>query len=116
MFWNNIKIALRNLRKNKVYAAINVFGLALGLTIFVFGGLIYDYEKTHDLFFENSDNIYTIGSTASPNVGLPFARFGSVYPAVGPLIEAELSDVEAVTRTISREFLLSVGDRGFYEG
>ena len=116
MFWNNIKIALRNLRKNKVYAAINVFGLALGLTIFVFGGLIYDYEKTHDLFFENSDNIYTIGSTASPNVGLPFARFGSVYPAVGPLIEAELSDVEAVARTISREFLLSVGDRGFYEG
>ena len=116
MFWNNIKIALRNLRTNKVYAAINVLGLALGLTVFVFGGLIYDYEKTHDLFFDKAENIYTIGSTAGPNTGLPFKNFGAVYPAVGPLIEAELSDVEAVARTISREFLLSMGDRSFYEG
>ena len=115
MFWNNIKIALRNLRKNKLYAAINVLGLALGLTTFVCGSLIYDYEKTHDLFFEESRNIYSLGSLSAPSAGLPFAEFGAVYPAVGPLVEAELADVEAVARTINREFLLSVEDRGFYE-
>ena len=43
MLWNNIKIALRNLKKNKVFAAVNVLGLALGLAIYIFGGLIYDY-------------------------------------------------------------------------
>jgi putative ABC transport system permease protein len=62
MFWNNVKIALRNLRKNKVFAAVNIFGLALGLTIYVFGGLLVKYEKTHDMFFENASRIYTIGS------------------------------------------------------
>ena len=115
MFWNNIKIALRNLRKNKVYAAINVLGLALGLTVYVFGGLMYDYEKSHDLFFEKAPRIYTIGSELSPDFGMPVSSFSAVYAAVGPLIEAELSDVEAVARTISREFLLSTGDRSFYE-
>ena len=29
MFWNNLKVALRNLRKNKLYAVINIAGLAL---------------------------------------------------------------------------------------
>ena len=32
MFWNNVKIALRNLKKNKGFAAINITGLAIGLT------------------------------------------------------------------------------------
>ena len=45
MFSNNLKIALRNLQKNKLFAAINILGLALGLTIYVFGGLLVD-EKT----------------------------------------------------------------------
>jgi putative ABC transport system permease protein len=67
MFWNNVKIALRNLRKNKVFAAVNIFGLALGLTIYVFGGLLVKYEKTHDMFFENASRIYTIGSTLKQN-------------------------------------------------
>ena len=40
MFWNNVKIALRNLRKNKTFAVINILGLAIGMTIYVFGGLV----------------------------------------------------------------------------
>ena len=40
MFWNNVKIALRNLRMNYVFALVNILGLALGLTIYVFGGLL----------------------------------------------------------------------------
>jgi putative ABC transport system permease protein len=48
MFWNNLKIALRTLRKNKLFAFINIAGLALGMTIYVLGGLIVEYEGTHD--------------------------------------------------------------------
>ena len=33
MFWNNVKIAIRNLRKNKLFAAINIIGLALGIAV-----------------------------------------------------------------------------------
>ena len=54
MFWNNVIVALRNLRKNKLFATINILGLAIGLTIYVFGGLLVKYERTHDMFFENA--------------------------------------------------------------
>ena len=64
MFWNNVKIAIRNLRKNKLFAAINISGLALGMTIYVLGGLIGKYESTHDAFFANADRTYTIGGYA----------------------------------------------------
>jgi putative ABC transport system permease protein len=61
MFWNNVKIAIRNLRKNKLFAFINIAGLAIGLTIYVFGGLLVRYESTHDAFFERSERTYTVG-------------------------------------------------------
>jgi putative ABC transport system permease protein len=115
MFWNNVKIALRNLRKNKVFALVNIVGLAIGLTIYVFGGLLVKYESTHDLFFENATRIYTVGSTAAPDLNVGIDNFNSTFPAVGPIIEAELQDVEAVARTINNGFLLASGSESFYE-
>ena len=115
MFWNNIKIALRNLRKNKVFAAINIVGLAIGLTIYVFGGLIIKYESEHDTFFENADRVYTLGSVASPNLNVGINQIEAVWTAVGPILETELDDVEAVARTLVREKLLTIDDDKFYE-
>ena len=115
MFWNNVKIALRNLRKNKTFAVINILGLAIGMTIYVFGGLVVNYERTHDRNFANHDRTYTIGATASPKLNVGVENFNSVQSAVGPIIEAELTDVEAVARTLLREYLVSIGPDGFYE-
>ena len=116
MFWNNVKIALRNLRKNTAFALVNILGLALGLTIYVFGGLLVDYERTHDLMFKNVENIYTIGSTAAPDLNVGVDKFNATFTTVGPIIEAELQDVELVARTVTSEYLLSVGSESFYEG
>jgi putative ABC transport system permease protein len=115
MFWNNVKIAIRNLRKYRLYAAINIGGLALGLTIYVFGGLLVSYESSHDQFFKNSERVYTVGSIAAPelNVGIDF--LDAAHSAVGPIIESEISDVEAVARTIAQQYLVTVGAEGFYE-
>lgn len=115
MFWNNVKIAIRNLRKNKLFAAINISGLAIGLTIYVFGGLLVKYEGTHDAFFEKSERTYTVGVHASPELDVGFDKFGSVFTAAGPLLEAELSDIEAVARTISYEYLITLGADSFYQ-
>jgi len=116
MFWNNVKIALRNLRKNKVFALVNILGLALGLAIYVFGGLLVKYERTHDMFFKNAANIYTIGSIAAPDLNVGVDKFNSTFTTVGPIIEAELQDVQLVARTVRSEYLLSVEDKSFYEG
>jgi putative ABC transport system permease protein len=115
MFWNNVKIALRNLKKNKGFAAINITGLAIGLTIYVFGGLIVDYERTHDLFYKNAERIYTIGATPAPGLNVGVKKFNAVQSAVGPAIEANIPDVEAVARTIVSEYLVAIGSDSFYE-
>ncbi len=116
MLWNNIIIALRNLRKNKAFAAINISGLAIGLTIYVFGGLLVEYENTHDQAFANVDRIYTVGGTAAPELNVGVDKFNSTFMAVAPLIKAELTDIDAVARTRNAEYLLSMGAEDFYQG
>ncbi len=115
MLWNNIVIAIRNLRKNKVFAAINISGLALGLTIYVFGGLLVEYEESHDQGFKNTPYTYTIGSVASPMLDVGVDRFNAVFMAVGPIIAAESPDIAAVARTRGIEYLVSTGIESFYE-
>ncbi|MEE4216999.1 MAG: FtsX-like permease family protein [Xanthomonadales bacterium] len=115
MFLNHLKIALRNLLKNKLFAAINIAGLAIGLTIYVFGGLLIEYEQTHDTFFEKSERVYTIGSNLSEGLDVGVTVVGAAYSALGPIIEAELSDVEYVARTLRYEFLMGRDDISFYQ-
>ena len=115
MIRNNIKIALRNLRKNKLFATINIVGLALGLSIYIFGGLLVEYEQSHDAFFENSGRTYTIGSIASPDIGIGIDSLNATFSAIAPIIKAELSDVEAVARTITLEYLVTMGADSFYQ-
>ncbi len=60
MFKLNLKIALRNLLKNKVYAFINIGGLALGLTAFVLILLYINHEKSYDKWSPALNNVYQL--------------------------------------------------------
>jgi len=112
---NYLLIAWRQLRKNKLYAAINIFGLVVGLAVYLFSTLLVDYENSHDLFFENSDRTFTVGSRFSPAANIGVSESDGVYTAFAPLFEAEIDALQAVARTVGREFLLSVEDDHYYE-
>lgn len=115
MFANYLLIAWRQLKKNKLYAAINILGLVVGLAIYLFSSLLVDYERSHDLFFENADRTFTVGSVFEPAANIGVSESDGIYTAFAPLIEAEVADVEAIARTVSREFLLSVEDDHYYQ-
>ena len=116
MFKNYIVIALRNILKNRLYAVINIIGLALGLTVYLFGGILADYENNHDTMFKNSDRIYTIGSVLQPTANIGIKEMSTTYTAMGPLIEAaEIAGVEAVARLVRRDFLLTYGEDNYNE-
>lgn len=57
MFKNYLKIAWRNLIKNKAYSAINVGGLALGMAVTLIIGLWVLDELTYNSHFQNKDKI-----------------------------------------------------------
>lgn len=60
MFKLNLKIAWRNLFKNKIYAAINIGGLALGLTAFVLMLLYINHEESYDSWSPELKNVYQL--------------------------------------------------------
>ena len=60
MLKNYLKIALRNLWKNKSFSFINVFGLALGMACSLLIMLWVQDEKAVDGFFKNSHRIFSV--------------------------------------------------------
>ena len=115
MIRNYLAIAWRQLTKNKLYAAINVLGLVVGLAVYLFGSLLVDYERNHDTFYENSSRIFTAGSLFSATANVGVNETDGIYTAFAPFIRAEIESVDAVARTVGREFLVSIDDAHFYE-
>lgn len=62
MIQNYLKIAWRNLLKNKVFSFINIAGLAIGLCCFILIALYVIDELSYDRFHEKADRIYRIHS------------------------------------------------------
>jgi putative ABC transport system permease protein len=60
MLINYLKIALRNLQKQKFFAFINVFGLSAGIACFILLMLFTGNEFNFDKFHKNAANIYRL--------------------------------------------------------
>jgi putative ABC transport system permease protein len=60
MIKNYIKIAWRNIQKQKSYSLINVFGFSLGLACFALIMLYVQHEFSFDKFHDNKDHIFRI--------------------------------------------------------
>ncbi|RIV34914.1 ABC transporter permease [Flagellimonas lutimaris] len=67
MFKNYVKIAWRNLTKNKGYTIINVGGLALGMAVALIIGLWIKDELSHNSYFSNKDQIAQIYQSQTNN-------------------------------------------------
>ena len=60
MIRNNIKLAIRHLKRNKFYTAINVTGLAIGITACLVICLLVQFELSYDKFRQDRDLIYRV--------------------------------------------------------
>jgi putative ABC transport system permease protein len=62
MWRNYFTVGLRALAKNKTYAFINIFGLAIGLAACLMILLYVSYERTYDSWVPNAENVYQVQS------------------------------------------------------
>jgi putative ABC transport system permease protein len=94
MLKNYFTIAFRTLWKNKVFTAINIFGLAIGISASLVIFLLVNYHFSFDKFEKDNDRIYRVVSN--------FSFSGEIYHNSGvtdPMASAvrrELTGLDAV--------------------
>ncbi|MEM1405847.1 MAG: ABC transporter permease [Bacteroidota bacterium] len=98
MIRNYLKITFRNIRRNKLYALVNLSGLALGIASFLFIGLYIYNEMSYDRFWVNSDRIYRVdGVWISPEGS---SRYATAPPPLAGRMEADMPEVKFATRIL----------------
>ena len=60
MFKNYLKVAWRNLFRNKAYSAINIGGLAIGITACLLILQYVAFETSYENFHEKKDQVYRV--------------------------------------------------------
>jgi putative ABC transport system permease protein len=96
MFRNFLKLAFRNLWKNKAFSAINIAGLSVGLAVCLLIILYVKDELSYDKSISQSENIYRIDADLSFN-GTQFTSAVSPAP-MGPTLKKDYPQVVQYTR------------------
>jgi putative ABC transport system permease protein len=96
MLTNYIKITLRNLYKEKLYALINVSGLSLSMACCIILGLFLRSELTYDRHQMKHKRIFRIAAEVT-NHGKVY-RVASTSAALGPMLSKDYPEIEAYVR------------------
>ena len=114
MFKNYLKTAWRNLLKNKIFSAINVLGLAIGIAAFLLIVNYLRFEYSFDDFNANKDRICRIPMTVTETEGQPQA-FAFTYPALAPAMKNDFPEVQEAVRFRKRWGVVQHGDQKIIE-
>src|SRR5436190_835785 len=99
MFKNYLKIAWRNLAKNKVFSFVNIFGLSVGFSCCILISLYIYHEISYDKYHKNGDKIFRLGTLfIDQGVQQPSATTSA---PLGKMIEQEYPEVEASARILN---------------
>ncbi|WP_254560746.1 ABC transporter permease [Dyadobacter diqingensis] len=111
MIRNYFKIAFRNLVNNKVYSAINIGGLAVGMAVAILIGLwVYD-ELTYNKYHKHYGRIAQVWQFVTFDVEK--STYGVVPIPLAEELRSKYADFEAVSLSKGQGLVLSSGDRKF---
>lgn len=113
MLRNYLKVAVRYLLRYKQYTAINVLGLAVGITCCILIMLFVRSEFSYDKFHTKSDRIYRLWQ---------FEKYedqqfiNTVTPvSAATVIQANYPEVEAICRVDAQRPMVRIGSNSFAE-
>ena len=113
MLKNYLKIALRTLWRGKIYTALNVFGLAMGLACF---GLIAAWclnELSFDRFNEKHERIFRIAGKVTTDAET-FAQAVTAPPMAEALMK-DYPEIENAVRLYTNDCIVRYGEKQFLE-
>jgi putative ABC transport system permease protein len=114
MLKNYLRIAFRNIRKNKGYSAINIAGLTVGIACALFILLWVQDELSFDRFHANAKTLYRVEQEQQGGQG-SFHVYVTPYP-MGPVLKAEIPEIKEAARVAyPGDLLIRYGENAFFE-
>jgi putative ABC transport system permease protein len=114
MIRNYVKIALRNILRNKVYSLINILGLSSGVACCLLLSLYVREELSYDRHHTRLSDLYRIDSDLNE-----YGKLASVSPPIAMTLREEIAEVESAVRIVPPpgvvQSLIKRGDDVFYE-
>jgi putative ABC transport system permease protein len=98
MFRLNLKIALRNLWRNKTSSVINIVGLAVGLSACLLLLLYVNYEMNFDRHFKDSDKVYQVMTNFQDATGKITSTGGVPGNGIAMAIKTKIPEVNELSR------------------
>src|SRR5882757_6542974 len=109
MFRNYLMAALRNLARNRLYAGINIGGLAVGFAAAILIGLFVRDEFSYDSFIPGYRHVYRVSTTRIvPGRGPMFIEVSA--PDVAAWLKLDFPEVQSAARLASEQAGLRHGD------
>ena len=96
MFKNYFKTSLRSIARNKLFSAINVFGLAVSMSICLLMISMYSEISGYDRFHEDVDNLYRINNTQQ-YMQREKSKFASTSLYLGKRMKADVPGLKSIT-------------------
>lgn len=96
MIKNYIKIAFRNLTKNRMFTLLNIIGLSFGLAGFIFIATYVFDDLSYDRFHTQVDRIVRLN--AHIHIGESKLDMARTSDRMGPILREEYTEVEDFTR------------------
>ena len=109
MFKNYLKIAWRNLIKNKIFSVANIVGLTCAFAVSILLTMTALFELSFDQFHLNKDSAYQVYLTNQTPRGAETSTSNPV-PLASALKE-EVPGIKRTTRTLSEDALISFNDK-----
>ena len=115
MFSNYFKTALRNIRRHKVFAIINIIGLSIGMACTILILRWVQYELSFDRYHENADRIYRLATDI--DLGKMRGRYAVSNYIAGKTLARDYPEVERSVRfqKVPFKLLLQYKDIQLYE-
>lgn len=113
MLRNYLKVALRYLMRHKEYTAINIFGLAVGITCCVLIMLFVRSELSYDKFHSKSDRLYRMWQHEKYQ-GEDFINTVTPLP-MAQALQSNFGEIESTCRVYGFNPIVKVQQQSFTE-
>ena len=114
MFRSYLTVAVRHLKRHKIYSFINISGLAIGIACCVLILMWINDEVRYDRFHDFSKDLYRVVNDLDYG---PVSQIsiGSAYP-LGPAMKEDIPEVRDIARILpTRRLLVAFGEKRYYE-